>query len=161
MPKWLKTQYDLLQAFDEWDGTSLVDDVAWSLKRSNNRAFKTWLANLENLGLIQKGAYPNSYAITDSGRRLAEMPYVSLPHLRLMWGMNSLGVPALVEELYVAAQKHIGSPLNQGSKLCDLKRNHYVTASTSYRNKRFRTLYSLTAKGSSLLEAYKPLEKLE
>lgn len=160
MSKWRKTRYDLLQAFHEWDVTCSVDDVARSLRHSNDQTLKRWLANLENLGLIQKGIYPNSYAITDSGRRLAEMPYVSLPHLRLMWGMDSLGVPSLVEELYVAAQKHIGSPLNQGSKLCDLKRNRYVTASTSYRNKRFRTLYSLTAKGSTLLEAYEPLKKL-
>ena len=154
---WLKTQHEVLTVLRENDLAS-ANEIAHELERKNDRTLRGWLDNLQELGLIS-GSNSTGYKLTQSGHVVASAQYVSLPTLRILWGIEEAEswLPLEVLHRLSGAQDSLTS---FKTNLGQLKRNGYVSSTSKYYNGRFRAVYTLSRRGIKTLENYESLRRL-
>lgn len=158
---WSKAHYEILRLFIKKNTTLSLDGVAHYKHQPITKVLEQELAELQKLELIQWVPRSKSYTITEKGRKLAQAPYITISQIRVLWALRSLGVASCdVEISGVLTAKTAGCSVDIKTVLKGLRQQHFVAAMDAYRHKKYREVYVLGSKGSIVLGAYAPLEKL-
>ena len=151
---WSLPRHEVLKLLSEDASSLFAAEIAEQLRRSNDRTFRKWLANLQMLGLIQ---YEPSGRIvaTPSGQRIGSALYVNVIYLRTVWCVAEIGSPATLDQIRHKA----GGDLNP-KYLQDAARAGHVSKKFAYSGLKYRNTYRLKYLGAELLVTYAPLGEL-